>query len=237
MNKVCDFFKKIKWYEYLFIVIIFALMITISIIFESSVAIVFNSLIGVIYACSSAKGFVFANIFGMMQMILYSIISFENQYYGEIFICAFKFVISFVTLVLWFKNKSKNSAIVKVGKPLGWQEWLIMLLSVAGLSVGFYFVLGLLNTESLIVSTISLASSACAGYLMARRSEYGFVFHILNNIIRFVLWLMIVLGGQLNYLPTLLNYLIFLSINLIGLVNWIKMRKQQKVEQEVKIET
>ena len=42
-----------------------------------------------------------------------------------------------------------------------------------------------------------------------------------------VLWTIIVLNGGLSYLPTLINYVIFIVINISGVINWVKIKKQQ----------
>lgn len=227
MEKLLNFLKRIKWYGYLFLAVCYATVIAIGVIFQSSWLVVLNTLLGILYVFFIAKGFVIANIFGIVQVCLYSVISFTNQFYGEVALCGVNFIICVITLISWFKNRDNDKSNVKVAKNFGWKQWVLL----AGLScvffVVFFFVLRAFNTANLIISTLSVTGNFAAGYLTINRSELSFIFYIISNIMCIVLWLTIVLQGGLQYLPTLINYVIFIFINIIGVINWVKLKKQQ----------
>ena len=229
VNSILNFLKKIKWYDYLFLAVCYAVVIAVGIIFQSTWLVVLCALFGTLSVFFIAKGFVIANVFGIVQVVLYSIISFMNAFYGEVVVCVLNFVISLAALISWFKNRDGDKTTVKIAKSFGWKKWLLL----AGLScvvfVAFFFILREFDTANLIVSTLSVTGNFAAGFLIINRSELNFIFYVLNNVMCIVLWTIIVLNGGLSYLPTLINYVIFIVINIIGVVNWVKMKKQQNL--------
>lgn len=116
---------------------------------------------------------------------------------------------------------------VKVNRMLKWQEWASMIVVVTVLSVGVYYLLQFLNTQNLIVSTINVSVSMIAGYLLIRRSEFSFIFFILNNIISIVLWSTVLAGGAIESVPTFVLFLIYLLLNIMGFINWLRFKNLQ----------
>jgi len=102
-----------------------------------------------------------------------------------------------------------------------------MIAVVTVLSVGVYYLLQFLNTQNLIVSTINVSVSMIAGYLLIRRSEFSFIFFILNNIISIVLWSTVLAGGAIESVPTFVLFLIYLLLNIMGFINWLRFKKLQ----------
>ena len=52
----------------------------------------------------------------------------------------------------------------------------------------FYYILKLLNTNELMISTISLTASLVASYLMLRRSSNYAIAFVINDVILITLW-------------------------------------------------
>jgi len=230
MKKFFSLFKAIKWWEGLFLVLSYCLIIILGIVFKSNVLIVLNSILGVSTSFFLSKGMLIANFVGIIQLALYSSICFFNSYYGEIVSCV---LISFPTyifsIITWTRNRAKGSGILKVNKSPSLLEWIVSLLVLSGLSIGLYFMLRAFNTANLLFSTASLTFATMAGYLMIRRSEYNFVFYILNNITCLVMWWSVVSLGDVGYIPTFANYFIYLIANLYGTFNWIRLKKLQNL--------
>ena len=96
------------------------------------------------------------------------------------------------------------------------------------LTVGFYFILWALNTAELIVSTISLVTSAVATYLLLRRSSYYALGFMLNDIILIALWTVAVVVSGIELLPMVISFGVFLANDIYGLVRWKQQEKQQE---------
>jgi nicotinamide mononucleotide transporter PnuC len=132
-------------------------------------------------------------------------------------------------IVEWLKHKNGETRTVEVNS-IKWKEWLIVALCSIVVFVGFYFLLKALNTNELIVSTLYVVDNIFAVYLLARRSKYGFVSCIVNDLILIVLWGIPIIQGNLLLLAMLINPIMNLINDTYGVINWTKMQRKQKTE-------
>lgn len=188
------------------------------------------SLIGVISVMMVAKGLTIAPIINIAYSIIYSILALTQRYYGEAIIyLGLMIPISILAIISWFKNRNKKAKeIVEINKIKN-IEYLYLSLATIVATFGFYFLLKVLNTNELIISTISLISSAVASYLMLRRSSYYALGFIANDIILIVLWSLAVKERGIGYLPTVICFCVFLMNDIYGFIHWkIEEKKQGK---------
>lgn len=82
-----------------------------------------------------------------------------------------------------------------------------------------------LNTNELVVSTLSMLASLMANYLIVRRNKYSFLFYIINDIILVILWGIPVLKGDFSLIPLLMDPILLLISDSYGLKNWNKNEK------------
>lgn len=220
-------FKTIKWYEWSFLVCIFALITTLSVVYKSSALVILNAIVSTVAVFFISKGIIIGNFLGIGQVVLYSIISYNNALYGELIITLTFSLFSYLfSIVSWFKDLTKEN-VIYVNKKIGWKEYLILFLTAAVLMIGVYFLLKHFNTANLIVSVLSCYLGAVAGYLAFRRCEYNFIFYIINNIVCIVLWSSVTIQDISN-LPVLISFAVFLILNSLGVLNWTKLKKEQK---------
>lgn len=190
-----------------------------------------SSIIGITAVISVAKGLVITPIVGLIYNVFYIIISYIQKYYGEAIIYFFIMTPIYIySIVDWFKNKQEDkTAVVKINK-IGWKEYLYLSIATIVATVGFYFLLRELGTAQLIISTISLITSAVASYLMLRRSSNYAIGFILNDVILIVLWSMSVVTYGIGYLPSVISFCVFLMNDTYGFINWkIEERRQQSI--------
>lgn len=222
-------FKNWSKFEILFL---FCSLIAITLCYASGVdKNVFSllvSYIGVISVLTVAKGLVIAPVINIIYNIVYSILSITQQYYGEAIIYIFLMIpISIMSIVSWLKNKSNNNEnVVKVNKIHG-KEYLYLSVFTIIATIGFYFLLKMLNTNELIISTVSLMTSLLASYLMFRRSSYYAVCFMLNDIILIILWSLVVINNSIAYLPTVITFIVFLINDTYGFIHWKMEEKKQ----------
>ena len=174
-----------------------------------------------------AKGKYACYIIGIISTFFYAFVSYNNSYYGEVIIamcCTLPLMI--VGLVNWLKHQDNTNTVVI--KEISKKELIIVLLSQAVMFIGYYYLLKIFNTNNLLVSTFSIVASIIATYLTARRSEYGFVGFIINDIIIITLWSIPVIGGNTNLIPVLLCPVLLLINDIYGVYNWKKIKNKQK---------
>lgn len=105
----------------------------------------------------------------------------------------------------------------------------VLLIAVGSIiaTFAFYFLLKALNTNELIVSTLSLIFSLIASYLMLRRSKYYALAFLADDIVSIVMWSLVVASVGISYLPTLICFCVYLINDVYGFIHWIIEEKKQ----------
>jgi len=202
--------------------------LTVGLVFRSDIFTILASTTGIICALLLAKGLVIGQFVGIVLVVLYSITSYKNAFYGEMIIYIIIMLPMYIwSIVEWSKHKNQTTESIEVNtiKP---KEWGIVSVCALVIFIGFYFLLKALNTNELIISTLSVVDNLFAIYLLARRSKYGFVSYIVNDLILIVLWGIPVIQGNLLLMAMLINPCINLINDIYGVVNWSKLQKTQK---------
>jgi len=184
------------------------------------------SLIGVTALIFVAVGDVFGQILTVVFSLFYALISFKFRYYGEmITYLGMTMPIAVLSVISWVKHPYKNTSQVKV-HSLSKRQIAILLVFTAAVTAGFYFILEAFDTPNLIFSTVSIATSFSASFLMLLRSPFYAVAYALNDAVLIVLWVLAA-AESISYLPMIVCFSMFLINDLYGFYNWCKMKKRQ----------
>lgn len=195
---------------------------------DGSVVSLLASLVGVTALIFVAKGYVFGQVLCIFFAILYGIVSFWQQYYGEmITYLGMSAPAALAAVIAWIRNPSGNGSTVKVRKAMGGKEWLLTCALTVGVTVGFYFLLEALHTANLGFSTLSVASSFLASALTFLRSPYYALAYAANDLVLIVLWVLATMR-DISYLPMIFCFVMFLANDLYGFYNWQKMKRLQE---------
>ena len=188
------------------------------------------SLIGATSLIFNAKGNPIGQALTIIFSILYGIISYTFEYYGEmITYLGMTMPMAIFALISWLRNPYKgNRAQVKVNS-LKAKEILLMLAAAALITLAFYFILKACGTANMIPSTISVTTSFIAVYLTFRRSPLYALGYAANDIVLIVLWILATIE-DMTYLSVVICFAMFLVNDIYGFVNWRKMRKKQATD-------
>lgn len=188
------------------------------------------SLIGATSLIFNAKGNPIGQALTIIFSILYGIISYTFEYYGEmITFLGMTMPMAIFALISWLRNPYKgNRAQVKVNS-LKAKEILLMLAAAALITLAFYFILKACGTANMIPSTISVTTSFIAVYLTFRRSPLYALGYAANDIVLIVLWILATIE-DMTYLSVVICFAMFLVNDIYGFVNWRKMRKKQATD-------
>lgn len=196
------------------------------------------SLIGATALIFVAKGHVVGQLLTVLFSIVYAIISFKMNYFGEmITYLGMTTPIAIISVVTWLRNPSSNSSEVAVNK-LSVKQSALLALVTALVTFVFYFILRAFDTANLPLSTISIATSFSASALMMLRSPSYALAYCMNDIVLIMLWVLATIGNP-SYFPMIVCFIIFFANDVYGFINWGKMEARQKqfvtAEQEVRI--
>lgn len=232
--RIKEFFKKLNWFERIYpIVAIIVIIASFGIAPEKNWLSLVCSLVGIIAFFSVAKGFYIAPFLSITQAVLYLILSISQKYYGEMILGVVTIIMSLVTIITWLKNRNKEDKdFVQVNKITKW-EYIFILPICAVVGVGCYFMLKAFNTNELLTSTFSMVASLSSAYLVFRRSSYYAVGYIINDVIVVVLWCLTIKNVGLEFLPTILGYVLYFVNDIYGLVNWKLMERRQNKQKNI----
>ena len=173
-----------------------------------------------------AKGKYACYIIGIISVFFYAYISYANSYFGEVIIalcCTLPLMI--VGLINWLKHQDNTNTVII--KEITKKEIIIVLLSQVLMFFGYYYLLKTFNTNNLLVSTFSIVASIIATYLTARRSEYGFIGFIINDMILITLWSIPVIQGNTNIIPVVICPILLFINDVYGVINWKRIKNEQ----------
>lgn len=187
----------------------------------------FGTLIGVTALVFLAKGDVWGQVLTVVFSVLYSITSFQFHYYGEmITYLGMSAPIAAMSVVSWLKHpyeKGKNE--VKI-HHLTKVQISVMIVSAIAVTQGFYYILRMLNTPNLPISTVSVMTSYLASFLMFYRNSYYAVAYAANDAVLIILWILASVE-DISYLPMVACFSMFFINDLYGFVSWKRREKIQ----------
>ena len=186
------------------------------------------SLIGVTSLIFNAKGNPVGQFLMVFFGIMYGIISYTFDYYGEmITYMGMTVPMAIVALISWMRNPyNGNRSEVKVNR-LKKGEIIFLVFLTAALTAVFYFILKAFHTANLIPSTLSVTTSFAAGDLTFRRSPYFAIAYAANDVVLIVLWVLATIS-DMSYMSVTICFAVFLINDIYGFIKWRKIQKRQK---------
>lgn len=185
------------------------------------------SLIGATALIFISRGDVLGQVLTLVFSLLYALISYEFRYYGEMITYLLMTSPSAaLSIIEWLRHPyEKGKQEVKVS-PLTKKKLVLMVILTITVTIIFYYILKAFNTANLVASTVSVATSFSASYLMIVRSQYYALAYAANDIVLITLWALASID-DISYLPMVACFVIFLINDLYGFYNWKRMRKRQ----------
>lgn len=186
------------------------------------------SLIGVTSLIFCAKGNPIGQVLMIVFSIIYSIISFSFQYYGEmITYLGMSLPMAVFSLIVWLKNPFGNKKSEVAVNRITLKEVIFMIVLSGIVTVLFYFILKYFKTSNIIPSTISITTSFIAAYLTFRRNPFFALAYASNDVVLIVLWILAALK-ETSYISVVICFIVFLINDLYGFISWLRMQKRQE---------
>ncbi|MBR2988728.1 MAG: nicotinamide mononucleotide transporter [Clostridia bacterium] len=205
-------------------------VVTLSFALSSAVGIwqFIGSLVGVTSLILVSKGNAIGQLLMIFFCLIYGFISFGESLYGEmITYMGMSLPMAVFSLISWLKNPSaENSITVKVN-TISRREMLFMILGGVVVTVIFYFILSLIDTANIIMSTLSVLTSFIPAYLTFRRSPYFALGYVFNDIVVIVIWVVASIPNPSNW-AFVACFSAFLLNDTYSFINWKRLEKSQK---------
>ena len=226
MSKLVNYFSKTE--IVLWITSVSVILISFVVFDRTNYMTLCASLIGVTSLIFNAKGNPIGQVLMVVFSMLYGIISYTFEYYGEmVTYLGMTMPMALFALVSWLRNPyNDNRSEVKVNN-IGKIEILFMWIGTLVVTVVFYYILKYFNTANIVPSTLSVTTSFMAVYLTFRRSPYFAVAYAANDIVLIVLWLLASVY-DIKYVSVVVCFAAFLANDIYGYISWQKMKIRQQ---------
>ncbi len=186
-------------------------------------------MVGVTALIFVAKGDVWGQLLTVLFSLLYAVISLQFRYYGEmITYLGMTAPIAAMSVITWLRNLFADTDEVKVHELNKLQRFWLMALTII-VTIIFYFILKAFDTANLFISTVSIATSFSASYLMLFRSPNYALAYAANDIVLIILWVMAAMN-DLSYLPMIACFAMFFVNDIYGFINWIRIKNRQQLQ-------
>lgn len=188
------------------------------------------SLTGVTSLIYNAKGNPFGQALMIAFSLMYGIISYQEQYYGEmITYVGMTMPMAVIALVAWLRNPfDGNKAEVTVNR-ISQKEALFAFALTLLVTLLFYHLLKAFHTQQLLISTLSVTTSFLAVYLTYRRSPSFAIAYTANDMVLILLWCLAALSDR-SCLSVVVCFAAFLANDLYGYFSWRRMAQRQAAQ-------
>lgn len=186
---------------------------------------------GVACVVCTGKGKLSAYIFGLINCILYAIISYQAKLYGETMLNAIYYApMQFYGFYIWSKNMNTETSEVDK-KHMTNKSRLLTLLILALGTVVYAFILNKLGDAMPLIDSFTTVSSVIAMLISVKMFAEQWWIWIAVNIVSIYMWLQVFLQGNDN-MATLLMWVVYLGNAIIMCIKWEKEVHKNKKEEE-----
>jgi len=223
MKFVKNYFRDWTLWEKIWLFGFTALIIGLSIYWKDTVMGVTCSITGIWCVVLTAKGRISNYWVGLINVILYAIISYQAKYYGEVMLNALYFLpMQFIGAYIWIKNKKEETFDTVKTKFLT-NNQRIFWIAICIISTYFYGVfLKSIGGNLPYIDAMSTTFSIVAMVLMAWRYMEQWILWIIVDVVTVIMWFVVMINGG-NDISILLMWIAYLINAVYGAYNWIKM--------------
>lgn len=221
-----------KFWEVAWMVLASLVIVGLSVYWGDSLMGIISSTTGVICVICTGKGKLSAYLFGLVNSVLYAIISYRAAYYGETMLNALYYVpMQFVGFRVWSKNMNDETGEVakRHMKPLH------RVLTVAGIAVAtvvYGWLLAYLGDAMPYVDSFTTVSSVAAMIISVWMFAEQWWLWVAVDVFSVYMWWISFSQGQDN-MATLLMWAVYLGNAVIMTVKWESEIRRSKQEAAV----
>ena len=192
---------------------------------------IISALTGVLYTVIAGKGKMSCYLFGVINTLLYGLISFKLKLYGEVMLNMLYYLpMMFVGLWCWKKHISANTVIIKttlsaVGRVV------TAFASVCGIAL-YALLLHRFGDTQPVVDSLTTVLSVAAMVLTVKRCIEQWILWMIVNAASIYMWAQATISGG-GSIALLIMWLIFLINSVIFFVRWlpeIRCKYTEKVQ-------
>lgn len=211
-------------FEKLFMLFGVLLQIIVFIIVPDTPLNIIAGLAGVVSVVMCAKGRTMFYFVGFIQTVTYLILSWQNQFYGEVLENLFYFVTMIWGIFVWKRNETKNEdgtedVLAKVFTPI---QWILSILGTIAATIVMGRLLDGVGSAQAYTDAATNVMAIFAQLLMVRRYREQWIWWLIIDVFCIKLWWV---AGNMSMVAM---YIFWTANTIYGLINWSKLNANQK---------
>lgn len=229
MNKINKFIESLSTFEKVWLGLSTLILFGLELYFKDSVIGIIATITGILNVVLVAKGSMLNYAFGIVNTVLYTIISYKAGYGGDFVTFLFYYIpLQFVGIYAWNKHAKEDTNLQSVKK----MNILQLVLSVIIIVVGTYCTMLVLpiitNIFNMPINKLPLIDAFTtfagiyAGILMLLRFQEQWYIWVLVNIGSVIMWLTLI-GNDSSAIAMVVMWGAYLTNALYGAFNWNKL--------------
>lgn len=208
-----------KW-EIIWLLFACAVITGLSIYWGDSLMGIISATTGVACVVCTGKGKLSAYLFGLVNCVLYAIISYKAGYYGEVSFNVISIPLQFIGFITWSKHMNTETHEVKK-KHMSNQGRLLLVLVITISTIIYGSILKVIGGNMPLVDSFTTVSSMIAMIISVMMYSEQWILWILINSVSIILWIVNLMNGTDNW-ATLMMWLVFWVNSVINLIKWEK---------------
>lgn len=210
-----------KKLEIVWLLIACAVITGLSIYWQDTLMGIISATTGVACVVCTGKGKLSAYVFGLVNSVLYSIISYKAHLYGETMLNALYYVpMQFIGFYIWSKNMNKETHEVKKIHMKN-STRILWLLTMVVATIVYGFILKKLGDAMPFVDSFTTVSSVVAMIVSVKMySEQWWIWILVDVFSVYMWWTNFTVGN--DNMATLLMWIIYLGNAIIMCIKWEK---------------
>ena len=210
-------------FEKLFLLFMVLLQIGVFVICPDSPLNIIAGLAGVISVVMCAKGRTMFYFIGFIQTVTYLVLSWQNQFYGEVLENLFYFVTMIWGIFVWKKNEVTNEDGTQdvMAKKFTPKQWIVSIVGTVIATIAMGYWLDSIGSAQAYTDAATNVMAIFAQLLMVWRFREQWIWWLVIDVFCIKLWFV---AGNWSMVAM---YIAWTANCIYGWVNWSKLNKQQ----------
>lgn len=221
MNVIKREFEGWKFWEVAWLLIACGTIIGLSIYWNDTLMGIISATTGVACVICTGKGKLSAYVFGLINCVLYAIISYQAKLYGETMLNAIYYVpMQFYGFYVWSKNMNEETKEV-VKKAMTWKTRGLFTFLITLGTIVYGLILNHLGDANPYLDSFTTVCSVFAMIISIKMYAEQWIIWVVVNIASVVMWAIAFSSGNDN-VATLLMWCVYLINAIVMLIKWMK---------------
>lgn len=222
-NKITGFIRQEltgwKTEEVLWLIFCCGIIFVLSVYCKDSVMGIISAITGIVYVICNGKGKRSAFIFGMVNSLLYAIISYKARFYGEVMLNGFYyFPMEFYGIYVWNKHINTENFQVEKRKMKPKQRGLLCLCILVS-TAAYGYIIKLMGGNLPFVDALSTVISVFAMVVSIKMYIEQWLLWFVVDAVTIVMWAIAYAQGN-DSIATLVMWILYLINAVVMYISW-----------------